>query len=163
MHASQSNLGSTDQILIIWFAQTVNLVRMRIQEASSAHYFWANKRWRNRKRKTVLFGLINSHSKHCDLQASHSTAQEVEARACNLHATTHINSSNASSKSQMILWLKTFSCKIARRTNLLNYNIVVFPAFWSFIFNDVRKLPHCRSVVGSSFFGFSFVFRNFRS
>ena len=142
MHAGERHLGGTDQILLVGLAQTVDLVRMRFEEAGAAHHFRAHQRRGDGQGETVLLGLVDGHGQHGDLHACHLAAQEVETGATDLHAALHIDAGNATAEGQMILRFEAFRRKIADLTDLLDDHVVVLAAFRSLRLDDVGQLPH---------------------
>ena len=149
MHAGERNLGRADQILVIRLAQTVDLVRMGVEESGSGHDFGAHQRRGDGEREAVFLSLVDSHGEHGDLQAGDRATQEVEAGAGDLDATLHIDAGNAFTELKMVLRFETFRGEITDGADLLDDHVVVFAAFRGFRLDDVAELPHRGRIVGS--------------
>ena len=148
MHAGERDFRRTDQILVIRLTQTVDFVRMGVEEAGAGHDFGAHKRRGDGEREAVLLSLVDGHGEHGDLQSGDRSAQEVEAGAGDLDATLHIDAGDAFTELEVVLRFEAFRGEIADGADLLDDHVVVLAAFRSFRLNDVAELPHRGRVLG---------------
>ena len=158
MHAGERHFGGADQVLVVRLAQTVDLVRMGVEEAGAAHHFRTHQRRGDGQRESVLLGLVDGHGQHGDLHAGHGATQEVEAGAADLHAAFHIDACNAAAKREMVLGFEAFGSEVTDIADLLDDHIVVFAAFRCLRLDDIGQLPHGGGVFAGGGIGRGLVF-----
>ena len=142
MHAGERHFRGAHEVILIRFAQTVDLVGVRIEEAGATHHFRAHERRRDREHEVMLLRLVHGHREHGDLQARDVAAQEVEARTAHLHTALHVDARDLFAERQVVLRFEALGREIADRADLLDHHIVVLTAFGGLRLHDVRQLPH---------------------
>ena len=79
---------------------------MLTQEARALHDVWADQGWCNQRNKACFERTIQSEVHQGKLEACTNSAEEVEASARNLGATSHVNSAEALPQLEVILGFK---------------------------------------------------------